>query len=106
IAFAEAYPSARVIATSRIIGYRRSLLRNAGFAHFTLQDLDAKQVTAFVKQWYALTTPDRPDEAELRVKRIQESFDASESVRQLAGNPRSEERRVGKEWRSQWWASH
>ncbi|HKR98276.1 MAG TPA: DUF4062 domain-containing protein, partial [Candidatus Dormibacteraeota bacterium] len=84
---AESYPAARVIVTSRIIGYRRKLLTQAGFRHFTLQDLDEQQVTDFVTQWYALTLSNRPDEAKARVDRIQKSFAASPSIRQLAGNP-------------------
>ncbi|HEV7922243.1 MAG TPA: DUF4062 domain-containing protein [Thermoanaerobaculia bacterium] len=84
---AEAYPAARVIVTSRVIGYRRTLLTQAGFRHFTLQDLDEQQVTDFVTQWYALTLSNRPDEAKARVDRIRKSFAASSSIRQLAGNP-------------------
>lgn len=87
IAFAAAHAEMRVIVTSRIIGYRRSLLKNAGFRHFTLQDFDAEQVTQFVDQWYALALSSRPDEAKARSERIRASFQASPSIRQLAGNP-------------------
>lgn len=87
IAFADASPETRIIVTSRIIGYRRTLLTNAGFRHFTLQDLDRSQVTEFVRQWYTLTLGDRAGEAEARVERIRQSFAASPSIRQLAGNP-------------------
>lgn len=87
IAFADAYPETRIIVTSRIIGYRRTLLTNAGFRHFTLQDLDEPQVTEFVRQWYTLTLGDRAGEAEARIERIRQSFAASPSIRQLAGNP-------------------
>jgi hypothetical protein len=87
IAFADAYSDARVIVTSRIIGYRRALLTNAGFRHFTLQDLNASQVNEFVRQWYTLTLAGRTAEAEARITRIRQSFAASPSIRQLAGNP-------------------
>lgn len=87
IALADAYPETRIIVTSRIIGYRRTLLTNAGFRHFTLQDLDESQVTEFVRQWYTLTLGDRAGEAEARIGRIRQSFAASPSIRQLAGNP-------------------
>jgi energy-coupling factor transporter ATP-binding protein EcfA2 len=87
IAFTESYPQARVIVTSRVIGYRRTLLTQAGFVHFTLQDLDEKQVNEFVRQWYTITLGGKTGEAEARVERIRQSFQASSSIRQLAGNP-------------------
>ena len=85
--FAADYPKARVIVTSRVIGYRRKILEDAGFAHFTLQDLNEEQVSAFVNQWYSLALSDRPDEATGRRERIMRSFKDSPSIRQLAGNP-------------------
>jgi hypothetical protein len=85
--FASDYPKARIIATSRIIGYRRKILEDAGFTHFTLQDLDEQQVATFVDQWYSLALSDRPDEARDRRERIIHSFKESASIRQLAGNP-------------------
>ncbi|MBN1452126.1 MAG: HEAT repeat domain-containing protein, partial [Anaerolineales bacterium] len=87
VGFTNAYPKARVIVTSRILGYRRRILSNAGFTHFTLQDLDEKQVEAFITKWYQLAMSDRPDEAQERSERILKSFKDSASIRQLAGNP-------------------
>lgn len=84
--FAERYTNAQIIVTSRIIGYPRSILRKAGFRHFTLQDLREGQVTEFVSQWYQLTVAN-PDDVPSRVERIKQSFKASPSIRQLAGNP-------------------
>ena len=86
-AFADSNPHARIIVTSRIIGYRRSILTQAGFRHFTLQDFDEQQVTDFVRQWYTLTLGNRPDEATARIERIRDSFRRSRSIRQLSGNP-------------------
>jgi energy-coupling factor transporter ATP-binding protein EcfA2 len=85
--FANTYPKARVVVTSRVVGYRRRVLDDAGFSHFTLQDLDEEQVAAFVDKWYALALSDRPDEATARRERILTSFRESASIRQLAGNP-------------------
>jgi len=87
IGFASDYPKSHIIVTSRVIGYRRKILTDAGFAHFTLQDLDEKQVATFVDRWYALAMSDRPDEAKERRERIIRSFKESTSIRQLAGNP-------------------
>ncbi len=87
VGFANDYPKVRIIVTSRIIGYRRKILTDAGFTHFTLQDLDEKQVETFVDRWYDLALSDRPDEAKERKERILKSFKDSPSIRQLAGNP-------------------
>jgi HEAT repeat protein len=85
--FASDYPKARIIVTSRVIGYRRKILTDAGFTHFTLQDLDEKQVESFITRWYHLALSDRPDEAQARRKRILRAFSDSASIRQLASNP-------------------
>lgn len=87
VGFTNAYPKARVIVTSRILGYRRKILSDAGFTHFTLQDLNEGQVRAFITQWYDLAMSDRPDEAKERRERILKSFADQASIRQLAGNP-------------------
>lgn len=87
VGFANDYPKVRIIVTSRVIGYRRKILTDAGFTHFTLQDLDEKQVETFVNRWYDLAMSDRPDEAKERKERILKSFKDTPSIRQLAGNP-------------------
>ncbi|MGH7456908.1 MAG: NACHT domain-containing protein, partial [bacterium] len=87
VGFASDYPKARLIVTSRVIGYRRKILEDADFVHFTLQDLNEKQVATFVERWYGLALSDRPEEAKERRERIMRSFKESASTRQLAGNP-------------------
>jgi len=87
VGFTNAYPKARVIVTSRILGYRRKILSDAGFVHFTLQDLNQEQVAAFITKWYELAMSNRPDDAKERSERILKSFGDSASIRQLAGNP-------------------
>lgn len=52
--FALAYPLVRLLVTSRIIGYRRTTLTDAGFAHYTLQDLDEPRIEEFLMRWYGL----------------------------------------------------
>jgi len=86
IGIAEAYPHVRIVATSRIIGYRRALLTNAGFKHYTLQDLDRNAVTTFTRRWYELTLTDAK-EVDSHVERITSAYRDSPSIRQLAGNP-------------------
>lgn len=85
--FASDYPKARVLVTSRVIGYKRKILTDAEFSHFTLQDLDERQVEQFIDRWYALALDERPEEARARRERIMRSFKDSASIRQLAGNP-------------------
>ena len=87
VGFTNEYPQARLFVTSRVIGYRRKILADAGFAHFTLQDLDEPQVAEFVTRWYDLALSDQPEEAAARRERILRAFKDSASIRQLAGNP-------------------
>lgn len=87
VGFALNYPQARIVVTSRPVGYRDTTFRQAGFAHFALQDLDLGQVDVFVRGWFALTFPQQPDLAQQRVERILSSVNRSPSIRLLAGNP-------------------
>jgi energy-coupling factor transporter ATP-binding protein EcfA2 len=86
-AFAERYPSARIIVTTRPVGYRDHTLRNAGFAHHGIQDLSEEQVATFVRGWFALTFPHDTEKAEQRVGRVLGSVRRSRPIRLLAGNP-------------------
>jgi HEAT repeat protein len=85
--FAAHFPQIRVVVTSRVIGYRRALFDQAGFAHYTIQDLDADQVERFVRGWYGRGRPDRPDEAGRLRERLNRALRESPSIRELAGNP-------------------
>ena len=81
------YPKVRVIVTSRIIGYTRSILTNAGFSHYTLQDFTKPQMDTFIDKWYSIALINNADEASARKERINRSLDKSASIGQLAGNP-------------------
>lgn len=85
--FAAAYPSARVLVTSRVVGYRPRILREAGFRHYTIQDLDPKQIDGFLESWYRLALHDRPAVATGRRERLAKAIRESPSIRELAGNP-------------------
>jgi hypothetical protein len=85
--FADRYPGVRVVVTSRIIGYSRTVLGNAGFAHFTLQELSERQVEAFLETWYELALHDRPDDARVRRERLLDAVRTSRAIRELTGNP-------------------
>ncbi|MFJ8082911.1 NACHT domain-containing protein [Streptomyces sp. NPDC096205] len=58
--FAARYPSARVVVTSRVIGYQRAVLERAGFRAYMLQNFDRAQIDAFVTSWYRSAFPADP----------------------------------------------
>jgi predicted NACHT family NTPase len=86
-AFAARYPQARVIVTSRPVGYQRAILDAAGFAHYMLQDLDLKQIRAFTTAWYRASWPGNPAEAGSLNQRLLRAVEHSAAVAELAGNP-------------------
>ncbi len=85
--FAQRYPKARIIVTSRPVGYKDKILRNAKFAHLGLQDLDDIQIETFTRGWFKLTFTQKPQLAEQRTERVLSSVKQSSSIRLLAGNP-------------------
>ena len=85
--FAARYPVTRVLVTSRIIGYRRGILTNSGFAHYTLQDLSDEQIGDFLAAWYGLAFHGRGQDARERRQRLLKAMTDSRSIRELAGNP-------------------
>ncbi|GIE28439.1 hypothetical protein Ait01nite_014840 [Actinoplanes italicus] len=87
VAFAGRYAGARVIVTSRVIGYRRTIFEGAGFVHHTLQDLDTDQIERFAGQWYRHAHPGDPPEAARLSRRLLAAVRDSPSIRELAGNP-------------------
>ncbi len=85
--FAADYPKARVVVTSRPLYYQDGPLRGAGFRHYALQELSKLQIEVFVRRWYELIFPGKPDEAAPRVKRVLRAVAQSRSIELLAGNP-------------------
>jgi len=87
IGFAGEYPKARLVVTSRIIGYQGKALQAADFHEYTLQDLATEQIKTFARGWFNIVYPNKPDEAEFRYQRIDSALENSPAIRQLAGNP-------------------
>jgi predicted NACHT family NTPase len=87
VAFAANYPKARVIVTSRVIGYQRAVWDGAGFGVHTLQDLDSEQIAQFVYRWYQRAYATNLNEAQLRAVRLLAAIDRSAATRDLAANP-------------------
>ncbi len=84
--FSQNYPQARIIVTSRVIGYRAEDLRGAGFRHFMLQDLDRGQMQQFVTDWHNITYSDAA-ERERKQGRLERAIDRSKAIFELAENP-------------------
>jgi len=87
IGFANDYPKAKILVTSRIIGFEGVALRHAEFSEYTLQDLSLTQIHDFAQGWYSLVFRDHPQEVTNRLQRIQQAVEHSPAIAQLAGNP-------------------
>ncbi|BBC24371.1 NACHT domain-containing protein [Pseudanabaena sp. ABRG5-3] len=84
--FTNEYPAVRSIATSRWLGYKAQRLRDAGFQHFMLQELNDEQMQDFVVRWHDLNFAEGVDKERKR-ERLQKAIRESRSIKELAGNP-------------------
>ncbi|MBW4464523.1 MAG: NACHT domain-containing protein [Pegethrix bostrychoides GSE-TBD4-15B] len=84
--FTNDYPGLQVLVTSRWLGYKAQRLRDAGFHHFMLQDLDESQIETFIQQWHDQTALEGADKLRKR-ERLQKAVRESKAIRELAGNP-------------------
>jgi predicted NACHT family NTPase len=87
--FTQTYPQAKVIVTSRIIGYKPRQLKDAEFHHFMLQDLEPAQIEDFLEKWHDLTYNEAIDSQKKqdRQQRISKAIQESPAIQQLAANP-------------------
>lgn len=85
--FAARYPGARVLVTSRHVGYQRGAFDTAGFGHYMLQDLDREQIAVFAQRWYRIACPGSAADAGRLKDRLLAAIDGTRAVRDLAGNP-------------------
>jgi predicted NACHT family NTPase len=86
IRFAQQYPLAKILVTSRIIGYNPERLQHAEFRHFTIQPLDDGEVDEFIERWYDLAMGSDADKVRLK-QRLREAIDSSKAIQNLADNP-------------------
>lgn len=88
INFTTTYPQARVLVTSRVVGYdqQRRKFQNANFSHFMLQDLNQEQIEGFITQWHKLAFADQYEGNKKR-DRLLNCINNSRAFRELAGNP-------------------
>jgi NACHT domain/HEAT repeats len=79
------YPKAKIVITSRLVGYERDLL-GVEFQHFTLQELDESQIHEFIDKWHQLALGEDPRQEQLK-RQLKEAIDRSPAIRILANNP-------------------
>ncbi len=86
--FTNDFPRARIVITSRVIGYKGESFRSAGFRHFMLQELDDEQIAVFLDKWHR-DTYRSTESAERNEKhaRLTRAIADSRPIRELAGNP-------------------
>jgi HEAT repeat protein len=82
----QQYPKAKIVVTSRVVGYDPDRLRGVKFQHFTLQELDESQIHEFIDKWYELALGEDPQQEQLK-RRIKDAIDRSPATRILANNP-------------------
>ncbi|MBX7267611.1 HEAT repeat domain-containing protein [Micromonospora sp. Llam7] len=85
--FANEYPGVRTVVTSRAAGYLRHTFANAGFDHFTLEDLDDERIERFLGNWYRYVMPTPSAEADRQRRQILDVVRSSRAMHEIAGNP-------------------
>ncbi|GIJ20596.1 HEAT repeat domain-containing protein [Micromonospora lutea] len=85
--FANEYPGVRTVVTSRAAGYLRHTFANAGFDHFTLEDLDDERIARFLGNWYEYVVPTPSVEADRQRRQILDVVRRSRAMHEIAGNP-------------------
>ena len=86
IRFSQQYPKARILVTSRIIGYNPERLQQSGFQQFTIQSLDTEEIHEFIDRWYDLSMGSKPDKVRLK-QRLKDAIANSQAISNLADNP-------------------
>ncbi|WP_346292475.1 NACHT domain-containing protein [Sphaerothrix gracilis] len=86
IRFAQRYPQAQILVTSRIIGYNPERFQHAGFRQFTIQALDEFEMHQFIDRWYDLAMGNDPDKMRLK-QRLRDAIANSKAIENLADNP-------------------
>nr|WP_263971825.1 HEAT repeat domain-containing protein [Leptolyngbya ohadii] len=84
--FTNEYRDVQVIVTSRWLDYKAQRLRDAGFRHFMLQDLEKEQIEEFIQRWHNETLAEGADKVR-KQERLQKAIWESKAIRELAGNP-------------------
>ena len=81
----RSYRKARIVALSRIVGYRELRLRITGFEHLIVADLSAEEKDDFSQRWCQLT--ERPERREEMARGLIKDIHSSDRIERLTGNP-------------------
>jgi hypothetical protein len=84
--FADDYPDAQIVVSSRLIGFQHERWRQEGFRPFMLQELDKEQRELFLRRWHQLAYEDESKGERKRASLLQ-AIQQSPAIQQLAGNP-------------------
>jgi predicted NACHT family NTPase len=84
--FADDYPAAQIVVSSRLIGFPHERWRQEGFRPFMLQELDQEQTELFLRRWHQLAYEDESKGERKRASLLQ-AIHQSPAIQQLAGNP-------------------
>jgi len=84
--FADDYPAAQIVVSSRLIGFPHERWRQEGFRPFMLQELDQEQTDLFLSRWHQLAYEDECKGERKRASLLQ-AIQQSPAIQQLAGNP-------------------
>jgi len=88
--FAAAFPSCRLLVTSRTYAYLNQQWRLHDFHEAMLMPFDRPQVDAFIDRWYAqavITRHRTPADAEQRAQHLKEAIKNNDRIFDLAGRP-------------------
>jgi len=84
--FADAFPQAQILVTSRVIGFQHQSWRDWGFRLFMLQELDPEQREEFLSRWHRAAYDDAA-RGESKRALLAEAITHSPAIQQLSGNP-------------------
>jgi predicted NACHT family NTPase len=84
--FADDYPDAQIVVSSRLIGFQHERWRQEGFRPFMLQELDKEQRDLFLQRWHQLAYDDER-KGERKRDSLLKAIQQSPAIQQLAGNP-------------------
>ncbi len=85
VRFAVKMPAARIVVTSRPVGYPDDMLGPVGFGHWMVQDFDKRQIRDFLAHWLVAALPDYEDR--INVTARMSSALEIKRIREMAGNP-------------------
>ncbi|MBB2948250.1 hypothetical protein FB565_008033 [Actinoplanes lutulentus] len=82
-AFASQYPTARIVVTSRVVGYDEAPVSEDMFTAYRVVPFDEDQVTRYATSWFALEADAAQPDRDLAASFLQESQDSDD----LRSNP-------------------